>query len=205
MSVERLQKEKDDKDERVEGLTFAQKHNLVLKYNYEHVLDFGFYEPIVSGSMDGSDDAPHDRATIRASRARYVPNKLVKTRAKCTLFVGRLNYKTTESELKKRFEKYGKIASVRLVRDLVTGHSKGYAFVEFKHRDDARRAHANSYRMNVDGRELIVEYELQRRVSGWKPRRLGGGLGGFKQSGQLRFGGRYKPFAKIFKSKLRSN
>jgi U11/U12 small nuclear ribonucleoprotein SNRNP35 len=29
---------------------------------------------------------------------------------------------------------------------------------------------------------------------GFKPRRLGGGLGGFKESGQLRFGCRFKPF-----------
>lgn len=56
--------------------------------------------------------------------------------------------------------------------------------------------------MIIDGREIIVEYELERRVSGWKPRRFGGGLGGFKESGQLRFGGRAKPFARIFRSRL---
>ncbi|KAF1789687.1 hypothetical protein GQ600_13274 [Phytophthora cactorum] len=31
-------------------------------------------------------------------------------------------------------------------------------------------------------------------MKGWKPRRLGGGLGGKKESGQLRFGGRDRPF-----------
>ncbi|KAG6382513.1 hypothetical protein SASPL_108424 [Salvia splendens] len=31
-------------------------------------------------------------------------------------------------------------------------------------------------------------------MPGWIPRRLGGGLGGKKESGQLRFGGRERPF-----------
>lgn len=33
-------------------------------------------------------------------------------------------------------------------------------------------------------------------LKGWKPRRLGGGFGGKKESGQLRFGGRDRPFKK---------
>jgi U11/U12 small nuclear ribonucleoprotein SNRNP35 len=183
-------------------LSLDVKHALVVKHNYEHVLDYGFYEPIISGSLDGSDVTAHDRGVVRAMNSRYVPNKSVKSRAKSTLFIGRLNFKTQEDELKVKFEKFGKINSIRLVRDLITGQSKGYAFVEFKHKDDAQRAYENSYKMNIDGRDVLVEHELERRVDDWKPRRLGGGLGGFKESGQLRFGGRYKPFGKIFKTKL---
>ena len=99
-----------------------------------------------------------------------------------TLFIGRINYKTSEDKLR---------------------HSKGYAFIEFKHRSDAKAAHANSYKLNLDGRDLIVEFEHERKLKGWKPRRLGGGFGGYKESGQLRFGGRYKPFGRIsFRSNL---
>ncbi|CAF4064278.1 unnamed protein product [Rotaria sp. Silwood1] len=39
---------------------------------------------------------------------------------------------------------------------------------------------------------------LQKKLFGWKPRRCGGGLGGKKQSGQLRFGGSQRPFKKPF-------
>lgn len=35
-------------------------------------------------------------------------------------------------------------------------------------------------------------------MKGWKPRRLGGGFGGRKESGQLRFGGRARPFQKPY-------
>lgn len=37
---------------------------------------------------------------------------------------------------------------------------------------------------------------IHRLLKGWKPRRLGGGFGGKKESGQLRFGGRDRPFKK---------
>lgn len=48
----------------------------------------------------------------------------------------------------------------------------------------------------IDGSEIIVEREAERLLPGWKPRRLGGGLGGRKESGQLRFGCRDRPFRK---------
>ena len=42
----------------------------------------------------------------------------------------------------------------------------------------------------------MVDFERERIVKGWVPRRLGGGVGGKKESGQLRFGGRDRPFKK---------
>ncbi len=115
------------------------------------------------------------------------------------MFIGGLSYKTSELKLEQAFSKYGKLKRVRLVRDYVTGHSKGYAFVEFNHITDARQAHIKAFKLIIDKRELIIEFEHEKQLKGWRPRRLGGGLGGFKQSGQMRFGGRYKPFGKILK------
>lgn len=48
--------------------------------------------------------------------------------------------------------------------------------------------------MVIDGTKILVEHERERIMKGWIPRRLGGGLGGKKESRQLRFGGRDKPF-----------
>ena len=181
--------------------SYEKRIELVNKYNYEFVSDYGFYDPLICGSIDGTDNKSHDRAIDRALTNDYKPNFKAKlTDPEKTLFVGRINYKTSEEKLNEIFSKYGKIKSLRLIRDLVTGFSKGYAFVEYKHRSDAKYAYKKSYSLMVDNRELIVEFEYERKLHGWKPRRLGGGLGGYKQSGQLRFGGRYKPFGKIFKS-----
>lgn len=45
--------------------------------------------------------------------------------------------------------------------------------------------------------KIIVDFERGRVMRGWKPRRLGGGLGGNIKSGQLRFGCKYKPFKRF--------
>lgn len=69
---------------------------------------------------------------------------------------------------------------------------------------------ANSTRINVDiytfnfPAQLIVEFEFERTVDNWKPRRFGGGLGGKKESGQLRFGGRNRRFQRPFKCNWQS-
>eukprot|EP00124_Ichthyophonus_hoferi_P001664 Ihof_evm4s93 gene=Ihof_evmTU4s93 len=115
----------------------------------------------------------------------------------CSLFIARLSPITTEESLKEYFGQYGTIQSLRLVCDIVTGYSKGYAFIEFYNQHDAKEAYKRSHRHILDGQEIVVEYELERTMIGWVPRRMGGGFGGKKESGQLRFGGRDRPFRTI--------
>lgn len=73
---------------------------------------------------------------------------------------------------------------------------KGYAFIEYESESAAEEAYCKAYRMNIDGSLIFVDFECERLLKGWKPRRLGGGFGGRKESGQLRFGGRDRPFKK---------
>jgi len=99
---------------------------------------------------------------------------------------------------KKIFGRWGKIKNLRLVRDVVTGMSRGYAFIEYAHEADMRDAFRQAHRMNVDGRQIMVDFERERVMHTYIPRRFGGGFGGKKESGQLRFGGRDRPFKKPF-------
>lgn len=94
------------------------------------------------------------------------------------------------------FSKYGKIVLCRLVRDIVTGKSKCYAFVEYDSSKSAQAAHKEMHKEFIDNSEILVDYEVERTIPGWKPRRFGGGFGGNKESGQLRFGCRERPFLK---------
>lgn len=49
-----------------------------------------------------------------------------------TIFVGRLSYKTTEERLKREFDGvFGDVVSCTIVKDVKTGKSRGYGFVEF--------------------------------------------------------------------------
>ncbi|KAJ1548187.1 hypothetical protein HK096_002238 [Nowakowskiella sp. JEL0078] len=76
----------------------------------------------------------------------------------------------------------------------VTGESRGYAFIEFSNVKESHRAYRSGNGMLLEGRNILVDFERSRTMEGWVPRRLGGGLGGRKESGQLRFGGRERPF-----------
>ncbi|XP_053188175.1 U11/U12 small nuclear ribonucleoprotein 35 kDa protein [Scomber japonicus] len=154
------------------------------------------YDPLKAGSIDGTDLEPHDRAVWRAMGARYKPNKGVVGDPLLTLFVARLNPQTTEEKLHQVFSKYGDIQRLRLVRDIVTGFSKGYAVIEYKEERSVVRARRDANKLVVEQHEVFVDFELERTLKGWVPRRLGGGLGGKKESGQLRFGGRDRPFRK---------
>jgi len=69
------------------------------------------------------------------------------------LFIGGLNYKTTEESLKGHFEQYGEIVDCVVMRDRNTRRSRGFGFVTFKlsHMvDDAQAARPHK----VDGREV---------------------------------------------------
>merc|ERR1739844_457861 len=57
-----------------------------------------------------------------------------------TLFVGRINYDTSESKLRREMELYGPIRSIRLVYDSKSGKPRGYAFVEYEHERDMHSA-----------------------------------------------------------------
>ncbi|KAI5637369.1 RNA recognition motif domain-containing protein [Phthorimaea operculella] len=152
------------------------------------------YDPIKIGSIDGTDTEPHDRAIVRAIYSEYTPNKQVKGDPHRSLFIGRLNPRTTQDTITAEFEKFGKILHCRLVKDIVTGKSKQYAFVEFENESSMDRALREMQKEYIDGSELVVDRVAARRLVGWKPRRLGGGFGGRKESGQLRFGCRDRPF-----------
>ncbi|MCD7461975.1 hypothetical protein HAX54_047479 [Datura stramonium] len=158
------------------------------------------YHPIQAGSIDGTDILPHDNAVYRAllcsNAGLYDPfgdPKAIGDPYR-TLFVGHLSHVTTEQTLRQELNKYGRVKNLRIVRHIVTGASRGYAFVEFETDRDTLRAYKDAHHKLIDDSEIIVDYNRQRLMSGWIPRRLGGGLGGKKESGQLRFGGRERPF-----------
>ncbi|KAI9139340.1 hypothetical protein BKA69DRAFT_1012851, partial [Paraphysoderma sedebokerense] len=94
-----------------------------------------------------------------------------------TLFVGRISYETTEKTLRKEFEVYGPIKRIRMIYDKLTGRPRGYAFIEFENEPDMKAAFKDADGMKIDGRRIMVDVERGRTVKGWKPRRIGGGLG----------------------------
>ncbi len=105
-----------------------------------------------------------------------------------TLFVGRLAYEVTERKLLREMEAYGPVKDIKLVTDTITGRSRGYAFVEYEHEEDMKRAYRAADGMRLEGRAIVADVERGHTVPNWLPRKLGGGLGGGSRSGGPSFG-----------------
>ena len=92
------------------------------------------------------------------------------------LYVGNLNYRTTESQLRTLFEEYGEVESVNVITDRDTGRSKGFAFVEMGSDEEAQAAKGALNGQTVDQRELRVDEARPRADQDRRPR--SGGRGG---------------------------
>lgn len=79
------------------------------------------------------------------------------------LFIGGLNYKTTEDTLKAYFNKYGEIVDCVVMKDPNTRRSRGFGFVTYKSAhmvDDAQAARPHT----IDGREVEPKRAVPREV-----------------------------------------
>ncbi|KAL8279854.1 hypothetical protein RQP46_007704 [Phenoliferia psychrophenolica] len=94
-----------------------------------------------------------------------------------TLFVGRLPYACTDADLRREFEMYGPLERIRVVRNK-DGKSRGYAFLIYEREKDMKAAYKDAEGLKLMNRRLLIDVERGRTVKGWRPRRLGGGLGG---------------------------
>lgn len=72
------------------------------------------------------------------------------------LFVGGINFKTTEDDLKEAFAQAGTVESAVIITERDTGRSKGFGFVEMETDDGAKAAIEMWDQKELDGRTLTV-------------------------------------------------
>lgn len=72
------------------------------------------------------------------------------------IFVGNLNYQTTQDDLYAAFATYGGVERVNLVTDRDTGQPRGFAFVEMTEAAAAQTAIAQLNGADLHGRTLNV-------------------------------------------------
>ena len=75
-----------------------------------------------------------------------------------TLFVGRLSEHVDEASLRREFERFGDVRSVRVVEDK-EGNPRGYAFVEFAREDDFKAAYRSANGRRIEGKSVLVDAE----------------------------------------------
>ena len=88
------------------------------------------------------------------------------------IFVGNLNFNTSEDDLRQAFEAHGQVDRVSILTDRETGRSRGFGFVEMANSEEAERAIAALNGAQLGGRTLNVNEARP------KPERSGGGGGG---------------------------
>jgi RNA recognition motif-containing protein len=99
------------------------------------------------------------------------------------LYVGNLEFKATEEELRQLFAAHGEVISVKIISDIHTNRPRGFAFVEMENADAAVSALNGQ---EFKGRPLKVN-EARERISGGD-RGDRGGRGGFGGGGGGRGG-----------------
>jgi len=98
------------------------------------------------------------------------------------LYVGNLDYSTTEGNLSDLFSEVGEVVSVSLITDRMTGRSRGFAFVEMAEAGAAQKAIDELNGKTLGQREIKVAEARPRQPRG--DRGFGGGGGG---GGRRRF------------------
>jgi len=113
------------------------------------------------------------------------------------IYVGNLSWQMTDEELRSLFEQHGAVGSAKIVKDKVSGRSKGFGFVEMENDTEAQAAITALYDSEVMGRKIIVNESQPKQQGGggggYKKKPYGGGGsgggGGYKKGGYSRGGG----------------
>ena len=91
------------------------------------------------------------------------------------LYVGNLSYHTTQEQLKALFAQCGEVTSVDVIIDRLSGHSKGFAFIQMATQTGAEKAITTLDGTELDSRSIKVSLARPRedRSGGGYGRRIG--------------------------------
>ncbi len=95
------------------------------------------------------------------------------------IFVGNLDFNTSEDDLRQLFAAYGQVDRVSIMTDRDTGRSRGFGFVEMTNAEEGEKAIAALNNSQVGGRALNVNEarpKVERAGGGGRDR--GGDRGG---------------------------
>jgi RNA recognition motif-containing protein len=72
------------------------------------------------------------------------------------IYVGNLDFKVSDNELKEVFEEYGTVESAKIIVDKYTGRSKGFGFVTITDHAEANKAIKGLNGSTLGEREITV-------------------------------------------------
>jgi RNA recognition motif-containing protein len=72
------------------------------------------------------------------------------------IYVGNLDFKVNEDDLKSIFEDYGTVSSSKIIVDKYNGRSKGFGFVIMDNADESNKAIRELNGSTLENREIVV-------------------------------------------------
>jgi RNA recognition motif-containing protein len=101
------------------------------------------------------------------------------------IFIGNLSKDVTEDDLQELFSEYGTVRNVKVIKDLFSGESKGFGFLEMPGQAEAQKAMSELNTRELKGKKIAVNEARPRNDR----RRSGGGGRGGNRGGGNRGGG----------------
>ncbi len=113
------------------------------------------------------------------------------------IYIGNLSYDVNDADLQDAFGAYGKVDSATVIKDKVTGQSRGFGFVEMPNADEGQAAIQALNGADLKGRDMRVnearprEESFSRQGGGGRSdgggSRGGGPRGGYRNGGENRY------------------
>lgn len=72
------------------------------------------------------------------------------------IYAGNLLRNLSEDELRQVFESYGTVTTAAIIKDKISGESRGFGFVEMPNADEAQKAIAGMNGRDFKGRAMTV-------------------------------------------------
>ena len=73
------------------------------------------------------------------------------------VYVGNLNYRLRDEDLKQIFADFGEVVSAKVIMDRDSGRSKGFGFVEMGDEESAQKAIDSLDGQDIEGRAMNVK------------------------------------------------
>lgn len=91
------------------------------------------------------------------------------------IYVGNLSKDANEEELTSLFSEYGQVSSAKIIRDLFSQESRGFAFIEMPGLAEAQKAIEELNTKEFKGKNLIVNEARPKRDNRRRSDNRGGG------------------------------
>lgn len=81
------------------------------------------------------------------------------------IYVGNLDFKVDENDLKDIFEEYGSVIETKVIKDKFSGRSKGFGFVTMNESAEGKKAISELNGATFENREMVVNEAREKRES----------------------------------------